>query len=82
MSKEKQNLKIAIGKSYEKCNASIVLKDASNFEKALSKFKQRVKNSKVMNDLYDRMSYIKPSAKRREIIQKAVTRQKSRRIEE
>jgi ribosomal protein S21 len=82
MAIQKQPLKSTTpGKNYEKCNVGITIKDPTLFDKTFSKFKQRMKNSKVMNDVYDRMAYRKPSSKRREVIQKAKSRQKSRKSE-
>lgn len=81
MSQEKQQIKSAAGKSYEKANVAIVVKEG-NFDKTFAKFKQRVKSSKIMNEVYERMQYTKPSAKRREEIQNAKMRQKTRNVEE
>jgi len=83
MSQEKKPLLAATsGKTYDKCNVGITIKDPANFDKAFSKFKQRMKNSKIMNDVYENMHYVKPSAARREVLQKAKSRQKSRGVEE
>ncbi len=50
----------------------------NNIEKALSKFKKKVKESKLMVELREREFYTKKSLKRKEKIAKAKLRRKNR----
>jgi small subunit ribosomal protein S21 len=50
----------------------------NNIEKALSKFKKKVKESKLMVELREREFYTKKSLKRKEQIAKAKLRRKNR----
>jgi len=50
----------------------------NNIEKALSKFKKKVKESKLMVELRERDFYTKKSLKRKEKIAKAKLRRKNR----
>ena len=50
----------------------------NNIEKALSKFKKKVKESKLMVELRERELYTKKSLKRKEKIAKAKLRRKNR----
>lgn len=47
-----------------------------NLEKALKRFKKKVKMSNLMLEIFDRESFTKPSAVRREQKRKAVIRNK------
>jgi len=47
-----------------------------NLDKALRIFKQIVKDSNLMIDLYEKSYYIKPSAKRKDKKNKAIARQR------
>ena len=47
-----------------------------NLEKALKKFKKKVKLTNLMLDVFDRESYVKPSAIKREKKRKAIIRNK------
>ena len=47
-----------------------------NIEKALKKFKKKIKSSNLMLEIFDRESYTKPSAKKREKKRKAIIRNK------
>ena len=50
----------------------------NNIEKALSKFKKKVKESKLMVELREREFYTKKSLKRKEKVAKAKLRRKNR----
>ena len=50
----------------------------NNIEKALSKFKKKVRESKLMVELREREFYTKKSLKRKEKIAKAKLRRKNR----
>ena len=50
----------------------------NNIEKALSKFKKKVKESKLLVELREREFYTKKSTKRKEKIAKAKLRRKNR----
>jgi|TARA_R100001443_G_scaffold13041_1_gene22968 small subunit ribosomal protein S21 len=50
----------------------------NNIEKALSKFKKKVKESKLLVELREREFYTKKSTKRKEKIAKARLRRKNR----
>ena len=50
----------------------------NNIEKALSKFKKKVKESKLLVELREREFYTKKSLKRKEKIAKAKLRRKNR----
>ena len=50
----------------------------NNIEKALSKFKKKVKESKLLVELREREFYTKKSLKRKEKISKAKLRRKNR----
>lgn len=47
------------------------VKEAGSIEKALKKFKNKYRKTKVMNELRERKEYTKPSTKRREELKKA-----------
>ena len=56
----------------------IYVKVYNNIEKALSKFKKKVKESKLLVELREREFYTKKSLKRKEKIAKAKLRRKNR----
>lgn len=51
-------------------------KDCENIDKALKKYKKKFEKSKVLLQLRERQSYVKPSVERRTQVLKAVYRQK------
>ena len=51
-------------------------KDCENIDKALKKYKKKFEKSKVLLQLRERQSYIKPSVRRRNQVLKAVYKQK------
>ena len=51
-------------------------KDCENIDKALKKYKKKFEKSKVLLQLRERQSYVKPSVERRTEVLKAVYRQK------
>ena len=55
-------------KRKKKKQSSILYVDASNknYERAISEFKRKVKNSNLLRELREREYYLKPSAARRE----------------
>ena len=50
-------------------------KDCENIDKALKKYKKKFEKAKVLVQLRERQSYIKPSVKRRGEVLKAVYKQ-------
>ena len=65
-------------KRKKKKQSSILYVDASNknYEKAISEFKRKVKNSNLLRELREREFYTKPSYKRKEKRAKARLRVK------
>lgn len=55
---------------------SIDSKDCENIDKSLKKYKKKFEKSKVLLQLRERQSYVKPSVERRTQVLKAVYRQK------
>jgi ribosomal protein S21 len=51
--------------------------DKKDIEFALRLFKKKIKDSKIMNEVFDRTKFIKPSAKRRVVMQRAIQKQQS-----
>jgi len=51
-------------------------KDCENIDKALKKYKKKFEKSKILLQLRERQSYIKPSVRRRGAVLKAVYKQK------
>ena len=51
-------------------------KDCENIDKALKKYKKKVEKSKVLLQLRERQSFIKPSVRRRGAVLKAIYKQK------
>lgn len=60
----------------------IKVKDGTNIEKALKIFKRKFSETKVIQTLREREQFVKPSAKRREVIKKARYLQKKKYLEE
>ena len=60
----------------------IPVKEGENIERALKKFKRKFEKTGVIRELRDRQAYIKPSKKKREVIKKAVHKQKIQEEEE
>lgn len=54
----------------------IPVKEGENIERALKKFKRKFEKTGVVKELRERQAYIKPSKRRREVIKKAVYKQK------
>lgn len=53
----------------------INLKPGENIDRALKRYKRKVRNVKQMDEIRERKQYTKPSKKRREQIKKAKFRQ-------
>jgi small subunit ribosomal protein S21 len=51
-------------------------KDCENIDKALKKYKKKFEKSKVLLQLRERQSFIKPSVRRRGEVLKAIYKQK------
>lgn len=51
-------------------------KDCENIDKALKKYKKKFEKSKTLLQLRERQSYIKPSIVKRNVVLKAVYKQK------
>lgn len=51
-------------------------KDCENIDKALKKYKKKFEKSKILLQLRERQSFVKPSVERRTEVLKAVYRQK------
>ena len=51
-------------------------KDCENIDKALKKYKKKFEKSKILLQLRERQSYMKPSVRRRGAVLKAVYKQK------
>ncbi|MEP6465371.1 MAG: 30S ribosomal protein S21 [Parafilimonas sp.] len=51
-------------------------KDCENIDKALKKYKKKYEKSKILLQLRERQSFIKPSVRRRTQVLKAVYKQK------
>ena len=51
-------------------------KDCENIDKALKKYKKKFEKSKVLLQLRERQSFIKPSVRRRGAVLKAIYKQK------
>jgi small subunit ribosomal protein S21 len=70
--------KIGIKKQYQG-GISVMLiidsKDCENIDKALKKYKKKFEKSKVLLQLRERQSFIKPSVRRRGEVLKAVYKQ-------
>jgi len=60
----------------------IPVKEGENIERALKKFKRKFEKTGVIRELRDRQAYIKPSKMKREVIKKAVYKQKIQEEEE
>jgi len=51
-------------------------KDCENIDKALKKYKKKFEKAKILLQLRERQSYIKPSVRRRGQVLKAIYKQK------
>ncbi len=60
----------------------IPIKEGENIERALKKFKRKFEKTGVIRELRDRQAFIKPSKKKREVMKKAVYKQKIQEEEE
>lgn len=63
--------------SFESVGTSVIVID-NNLKTALKIFKQEVKNSGKIENLYKKMEYKKPSEKRKELKNKALFKNKNR----
>lgn len=61
---------------------SVELKENDSIDKALKKFKRKLKNSNLMLEVFQRESYKKPSAIKRERKLKAIARNKYKVLEQ
>jgi small subunit ribosomal protein S21 len=59
----------------------IPIKEGDTVEKALKKYKKKFEKVGILKQLRDRMYYKKPSVRRKEIINRAIIREKIRRSE-
>jgi small subunit ribosomal protein S21 len=59
----------------------IPIKEGDTVEKALKKYKKKFEKVGILKQLRDRMFYKKPSVRRKEIINRAIIREKIRRSE-
>ncbi|GIV28292.1 MAG: 30S ribosomal protein S21 [Bacteroidia bacterium] len=59
----------------------IPIKEGDTIEKALKKYKKKFEKVGILKQLRDRMFYKKPSERRKEIINRAIIREKIRRSE-
>ena len=71
-------------KRKKKKQSSILYVDASNksYERAISEFKRKVKNSNLLKELREREFYQKPSAARRERRKQRLIKIKSLRLDD
>ncbi len=76
------NLRASLTFAVQKSNKGDIImliidsKDCENIDKALKKYKKKFEKSKVLLQLRERQSYMKPSVERRTEVLKAVYRQK------
>lgn len=59
----------------------IPIKEGDTIEKALKKYKKKFEKVGILKQLRDRMFYKKPSERRKEVINRAIIREKIRRAE-
>lgn len=59
----------------------IPIKEGDTIEKALKKYKKKFEKVGILKQLRDRMFYKKPSERKKEIINRAIIREKIRRSE-
>lgn len=59
----------------------IPIKEGDTIEKALKKYKKKFERVGILKQLRDRMYYKKPSERKKEVINKAIIREKIRRSE-
>ena len=55
-------------------NITILVKDNENIDRALKRFKKKFEKVRILKQLRQRMYYKKPSIKRREVLLKAIYR--------
>ena len=67
--------------SHKGSGVQVIIKDG-NLEKALKKFKKKVKMTNLMLEIFDREGFTKPSLVKREKKRKAVSRNKYKVIEQ
>lgn len=60
----------------------IPVKEGENIERALKKFKRKFERTGVVKELRERQAYIKPSKRKREVVKKAIYKQKLQEEEE
>ena len=59
----------------------IQIKDGDTIEKALKKYKKKFEKVGILKQIRDKMFYKKPSERKKEIINRAIIREKIRRSE-
>lgn len=59
----------------------IPIKEGDTIEKALKKYKKKFERVGILKQLRDRMYYKKPSERKKEVINRAIIREKIRRSE-
>jgi len=59
----------------------IPIKEGDTIEKALKKYKKKFEKVGILKQIRDRMYYKKPSERKKEIINRAIIREKIRRSE-
>jgi small subunit ribosomal protein S21 len=70
---------ICVPKKYQRRYQNMLIidsKDCENIDKALKKYKKKFEKAKILLQLRERQSYIKPSVRRRNTVLKAVYKQK------
>ena len=60
----------------------VKVSDGEKIERALKRFKRKTKNTKLLQEIRDRKQYTKKSAERREMVEKAVFKEKYLREQE
>ncbi len=60
----------------------VPLKDGDNIEKALKKFKRKIEKTGVIKELRDRKFFTKQSVQKRDVVKRAIHRQKLQTVEE
>lgn len=59
----------------------IPIKEGDTIEKALKKYKKKFERVGILKELRERMFYKKPSVRKKEVINRAIIREKIRRSE-
>lgn len=54
----------------------IQIREGENIERAIKRFRRKFKNTKTLQEIKKRQHYTKKSKKRREVIKKAIYREK------